>query len=352
VTAITATRLRAVGNRVERTILWLDEKPLVVVLAAAGATIGTVLLLCIYAGWGPVQHRVLTPHPWAWLLVCLAGELVAYGGYALTIRDMARVDSGSDPGLRTSAKVVVGGFGVFAATRGSGGFAVDYWAFRKEGASRRDAFARVLGLGFLEYAMLSIAALVASALMFFGLNGHAGYGTTLPSLLIVPIALVALWATSPSRVRRLSRPQRGAIRRRLANAVAGAAYVRRLLTSPREHGLGVLGNVFYWLGDIACLAAALRCVGNDRISISALVLAYSGGYVLTRRSLPAGGAGLVELALTFALVGMGLGFVPALCGVVLYRLFNFWLPIVPALFLIPSIRQLRLRLHAAERRPA
>ena len=343
--------LRAFRARAGRTLLRIDEKPLVVILAAAGTTIGTVVVLSIYAGWSPVQRRVLAPHAWAWLLLCLAGELVAYGGYTLTIRDMARVDSGPDPGLKTSAKVVVGGFGVFAATRGSGGFAVDYWAFRTEGASRREAVARVLGLGFLEYAMLSAAALVASFLMFFGLDGRAGYLTTLPSLVLIPIAILALWATAPSRVRRLSRPRTGAVRRRVANGVAGAAYVRHLLTSPREHGLGVLGNALYWLGDITCLWAALQCVGNDRISTSALVLAYSGGYVLTRRSLPAGGAGLVELALTLALVGMGLAFIPALCGVVVYRLFNFWLPIVPALFLIPSIRNLRLRLRAAEHPP-
>ncbi len=332
-------------------LLWLDEKPLVVVLAAGGATIGTVLILCSYTGWAPILRLAFAPHAWAWLIVCLLGEVAAYGGYALTIRDMARVDDGEELGLDVSAKVVVGGFGVFAATRGSGGFAVDYWAFRSSGSSRREAVARVLGLGFLEYAMLSLAALIASALLFLGLDGHAGMTTTLPSLVIVPVAALALWATSASRVRRLSRPRSGALRSKLANGVAGAAYVRGLLANPREHGLGVVGNVLYWTGDILCLWAALQCVGRDRISLSALVLAYSGGYVLTRRSLPAGGAGLVELALTFALVGMGLDFAPALGGVIIYRLFNFWLPIIPALFLMPAIRDLRLRLSAAERSP-
>jgi uncharacterized membrane protein YbhN (UPF0104 family) len=351
VTVRLAQRLRALRQGVRDAVLSLDEKPLVVVVAAAGATIGTVLVLCAYAGWGPVLHLVFARHAWAWLIVCLLGEVAAYAGYALTIRDMARVDDGGDMSLRVSAKVVVGGFGVFAATRGSGGFAVDYWAFRATGARRREAATRVLGLGFLEYAMLSIAALVASALLFFGLDGRAGYATTLPSLIIVPIAGAALWATSPTRVRRLSRPRSGAVRRRVANVVAGASYVRRLLASPREHGLGVVGNAIYWAGDIVCLCAALQCVGNDHIGLSALVLAYSGGYVLTRRSLPAGGAGFVELALTLALVGMGLDFVPALGGVIIYRLFNFWLPIVPALFLIPAIRDLRRRLRRAERAP-
>ena len=60
---------------------------------------------------------------------------------------------------------------------------------------------------------------------------------------------------------------------------------------------------------------------------------------------------MVELALTLALVGMGLSFVPALVGVIIYRLFNFWLPILPALVVMPAIRDLRLRLRTAERHP-
>ena len=121
-----------------------------------------------------------------------------------------------------------------------------------------------------------------------------------------------------------------------------------MLASPRQNGLGVVGNLAYWAGDIFCLWAALQIV-NSRLSVAALVLAYSGGYVLTRRALPAGGAGLVEVALTLALVGMGMHSVPALVGVIIYRLFNFWLPIVPALIILPALRDLRARFREADR---
>jgi hypothetical protein len=267
---------------------------------------------------------------------------------------MARVDRGPDMDLSVSTKTVVAGFGVFAATRGSGGFAVDYWAFRREGAGRRDAIGRVLALGFLEYATLGVVALVASAALYLRLDGHAGRSATLPSLVVVPCLALALWVTSPKRVGRLSRSPQGSgrVRRTLADWVVGARNVRRLIVSPREHGLGVLGMTVYWAGDIACLWAALQLVGGRQITISALILAYSGGYVLSRRSLPAGGAGVVEIALTLALVGMGERFTPALIGVVVYRLFNFWLPIIPALVLIPTIRELRTRFHHAEREAA
>ena len=80
----------------------------------------------------------------------------------------------------------------------------------------------------------------------------------------------------------------------------------------------------------------------------ALILGYATGYVLTRRSLPAGGAGIVEIALTFALHWVGLPFVPALVGVVTYRLFNFWLPMVPAVAVLPTIAELRAEYARAE----
>jgi uncharacterized membrane protein YbhN (UPF0104 family) len=206
-------------------------------------------------------------------------------------------------------------------------------------------------LGFLEYTVLGTAALVASALMYLRLDGYASDAVTLPSLAIVPCFVAALWVTSPKRRARLSRVKRssGWLKRGFANAVAGAGNVRSLILNPREHGLGLVGSSLYWAGDILCLWAALQLVGGKHITLAALVLAYSAGYVLTRRALPAGGAGVVEVALTFALVGMGVRFVPALIGVLVYRLFNFWLPIVPALILLPTIRELRARFQTAER---
>jgi uncharacterized membrane protein YbhN (UPF0104 family) len=340
-------RLIRLARSLRRGYLRIEDKPLVVVLAAAGATVGVALVLASHAGWPHVLRLVYARHSWAWILVGLVGELAAYAGYVLTVRAMARVDDGNEVPWRVSVAEVVAGFGVFAATRSSGGFAVDYWAFRESGADRREAVRRVLGLGFLEYAMLSIAALVASILLYFGWDGDASDGWTLPSLFVVPILAVAFWLTSPKRAERLSRPAPGRLRHWFADSVAGAASARHLVTSPDERGLGVLGNALYWTGDILCLWAALRLVDAE-LTVSQLVLAYSAGYVLTRRALPAGGAGFVEIALTFSLVGMGLRFAPALLGVVVYRLFNFWLPIVPALVLMPGIRDLRERFRRAD----
>jgi uncharacterized membrane protein YbhN (UPF0104 family) len=340
--------LSGIGSGLRRGYRRLEEKPWVVLAVAATATSVVAYYLAAEAGTRHLLHVMNERHAWSWLLVCLVGEVLAYGGYVLTIRDMSRVDDGEGLELRASLTAVVGGFGVFAATRTSGGFAVDYWAFREAGASKREAVRRVLALTFLEYVVLSVAALIASALLFFRLDGHASDAATLPALTVIPIFALAVFLTSPARVERLSTRKGGWFRRTFADSVAGAANVRNLLLSPREHGLGVLGNALYWAGDIACLWAALQFV-NVHLTISALVLAYSGGYVLTRRALPAGGAGFVEAALTFAIVAFDVHFAPALAGVMVYRLFNFWLPIVPALLMLPAIRDLRDRFEAARR---
>jgi uncharacterized membrane protein YbhN (UPF0104 family) len=332
---------------VRRWWMRLEDRPVVVVSAAAVVTVGAATVLALQAGWPRLSRVVFARHSWALLAVCLLGELAAYGGYVLTVRDMGRVDDGPELGLETSAKVVVAGFGVFAATRSSGGFAVDYWAFRQAGAGRHDAARRVLALGFLEYVVLSLSALGASALLFFRLDGHEPPTITLPALLVLPVLVIAWWLTTPTRARRLARRRHGRLRRLFADSVEGAAIVRRLVRQPRQHLLGVLGSVVYYAGDILCLWGALRLV-DTHIPIAALVLAYTGGYLLTRRALPAGGAGFVEIALTFALVGMGVGLAHALLGVVVYRVFNFWLPIIPALALMPAVRDLRRRFQRAE----
>ena len=56
------------------------------------------------------------------------------------------------------------------------------------------------------------------------------------------------------------------------------------------------------------------------------------------------------MALTFGIVAMGAQLVPTLVAVVIYRLFKFWLPIVPALALMPAVRELRERFRDVDRR--
>ena len=331
-----------------RTRAWLERRPLFVLVVPTVLALGAVALLAELAGAEPLHRALRHLHP-EWLLLWFGGQLLAYFGYVLAVRDTARVDGGPSLSFGRTVQGVVGGFGVFAATRTSGGFAVDYWVLRSAGEDRDGAVARVLALGALEYAVLAPAAL-CSAIALLVSGADVSMTLTLPWLLVIPGAMVAIWLSSPKRAPRYSKaPAHGRVRQAFAHFVAGLSILRSMFVAPpREHGLGVLGIAMYWAGDIACLWGALQFFGNPRLSVPALILGYATGYVLTRRSLPAGGAGVVEIALTFALHWMGFPFVRALLGVVVYRIFNLWLPILPALAVLPAVNDLRRELEEAE----
>jgi uncharacterized membrane protein YbhN (UPF0104 family) len=298
-----------------------------------------------YSALGRVVGR-LDP---AWFAICFASQLLAYLGYVLAVRDIARVDNGPSLSFSLTTRTVVAGFGVYAATHASGGFTVDYWALRRSGLAKDEAIARVLGLGALEYAVLAPAALVSAVVLLLGDGGdHVQDAMTLPWLLAIPGFAAALWVSSPRRAQRFRDPGNGGrLRTSVAHAVAGIVTLRSIATSPRRHGLGLIGVGLYWLGDIACLWAALQ-VFHVALSIPALIVAYATGYLLTRRSLPIGGAGIVEVLMTFALVWVGLDLAPALLAVIVYRIFNFWLAIVPATAVLPGMNELRRNYDQAE----
>jgi hypothetical protein len=332
-----------------RALSWIEQRPIVVLIVPALLALGAITGLADLAGSERLDRATRHIHP-IWLVLCLGGEVVSYAGYVLAVRATAKVDRGPKLSFGDSIQAVVGGFGVFAATRTSGGFAVDYWALRNAGEDRDGAVARVLALGALEYAVLAPAALCAAIALIVS-GEDVSLGLTLPWLAVIPGAGAAIWLSSPKRAGRFTRPgpDAGRIPVAFAHFVRGLCILRSMLVAPpREHGLGFLGTALYWAGDIACLWGALALFGNPPLSVPALIIGYATGYVLTRRSLPAGGAGVVEIALTFALYWVGLPFVRALLGVVVYRLFNLWLPIVPALAVMPPIDELRRDFDAAD----
>jgi hypothetical protein len=246
---------------------WLERRPLLVLVVPAALALGAVAGLADIAGGERLDRAARHLHP-AWLVLCLGGELLAYAGYVLMVRDTSKVDDGPSLSFGRSLETVIGGFGVFAATRTSGGFAVDYWALRSAGEDRDGAVARVLALGALEYAVLAPAALCSAIALLVSGSG-VPLTLTLPWLLVIPGALVAVWVTSPKRAARYSRAGGGGrIRQGFAHAVAGLSILRSMFVAPpREHGLGLLGTVAYWAGDIACLWGALQFFGNPRLSV-------------------------------------------------------------------------------------
>lgn len=300
-----------------------------------------------------------------WIPLCLAGLAVSYAGYVAAYHDFARARGGPTLGYWTVARIVTVGFGANALGSSTAGLALDYWAIRRGGASVHDAGRRVLAFNTMEWAVLGGLAALSGALALVGV-GDAPASIALPWLIAVPACTAgALWVSAPRRADRLQAPSRvaedgprdehgrarviGALRRAFADAVGGLVLIRHMVHHPHRYPGGVFGYVAYWGGHLLILDAALASFGEALDPVT-LLLTFTTGYAATALPLPAGGAGGVDVSLALVL---GLGGVPlavAVLAVFLYRVFTFWLPIVPALLMLPAVRRLARDLPEEGRR--
>jgi len=327
---------------------------LLVLLAAVAAALllvlGVGLLLARAAGFAEVREAIEKADS-TWFAACLAAQVVALSAYADVFRGAFRWRAGPDPGFRLSAHVMLASIGatrVFAAG-GVGAIAVTYWCFRRARFSAEEALVRVLGFNTLFYVAFAVGAWTAALLTATGLWGNASLAFAAPWLVLVPLFVAAaVFVTQPARVERLTRPDGSFVRRALAYAIAGTAWVREVLPDPAGRRM-LLATVLYWAGNVACLWAALRSVG-ETVPFPELLLAFAAGHAATILPLPLGGVGGVDAAMTYALTAVGVPLALALVAVGVYRLFAFWVPTIPALaalLLVPRAGNRLAELRAA-----
>ena len=303
---------------------------LLFVVTSSVIALATLFAIASIAGLERVAGRLEDVQP-IWFLVALGAEIVAYVGYVLSYREVSRVERGPNMPARDVLAAVTAGFGAFVA---QGGFAVDLHAFRQAGVSDREARVRVLGLGALEYALLAPATCIAAiALLVMGV-AKPPLALTLPWAIAVPLGFAgALWAVGH---RKRFRGKSG-WREQLSQGL-DSIYVLRCLFVRRRHLAGPIGTAVYWFGDIVCLWACLQAFTHGTPNVGLILIGYATGYALTRRTLPFGGAGAVEALLPLALSWTGISLAAAVAAVLAYRVFNLWLPLVPAALGMRSIR--------------
>lgn len=338
----------------------LERRPLVVTLGAVVLFAAAFSLLGRFAHFHDLVDAAEEANKW-WFPVCLLGEILAYVGYIMAYRDAARADGGPLLAFWTVVRVVVIGFGAFFVGSSVGGLAVDYWALREAGAGRHESTRRVLALNTLEWGVLAAAACVSGALLLAGAGVGAPAPMALGWLIVVPLCVAAaIWTTQPARVERLTRqpPRTDAhtiserlwrfIRVAFADAIGGVVLVRYIVFHAPRYPGAIFGFAVYWAGDLLTLYAALRAFGVHAHPL-ALILAYTTAYVANAIPLPAGGAGGVDAALVLTLTAIGVPLAPAILGVLVYRGFSFWLPVLPAVLFLPAVRTLQRDIEAADR---
>lgn len=302
----------------------------VLVLVGAALAFAAVIGIAWAAGFHAVWRELRHADP-IWLPVAFGMEVAAYFGYVVAYRELARAKGGPRLGLGRAGAIVAAGFGVFVIR---GGFVVDRHALEDAGLPPREARVRVLGLGVLEYAVLAPAAALAAVILLARGATHPSLGFTLPWAIAVPLGFVAAFAALGLRHRIRDE---GGWRAGLRHALDAVNMLRHLASQGAEHGGAFVGTTLYWVGDIGCLWASIRAF-HDSPDLAALVIGYATGYALTRRTLPLGGAGSVEALVSFALAWTGIPLAKAVLAVCVYRLFNLWLPLLPAAV---GLRQLK-----------
>jgi uncharacterized membrane protein YbhN (UPF0104 family) len=299
-------------------------------LVAAVLFLVALAVMSAVAGWAQVVGQ-LRPRLSFWFAVAFAAELAAFVAYVFAYRAVACIERGPRIGWREAASAVAVGFGAFLA---KGGAAVDSKVLRGDG-SKEDGDVRVLALDALEHAPLAPAACAAAIDLLVEGERKPGLDFSIPWATLVPLGAVAAFVGVRHRRRFLGKE---GWRGQLGEVLEGIRLLFRLAAGWRRHWLAFFGASAYWAGDVACLWASLKPFGATP-TLPAIVLAHAVGYVLTRRTLPLAGAGIVEVLMPLTLVAAGAPFVGAVLGVIAYRIFNLWLPLIPAFAALPAVRQ-------------
>lgn len=313
----------------------LREHPVLVTLFAYAVAAAAVV--AIAAAWGfDAFGQAWTHTRPGWLALAGGAELLAIPAYSIAYRGLGRVHGDPPLPLPIVMRLVIAGFGPFAA---GGGFSLDKRALATLRRDPDGVIVRVLALAALEWGLLAPAAWVSAVVLLARADHRAMPSLLWPWAVAVPVGFaIGLWLTAPERRDRLvARDTRWV--RRVAPALHGVGVLHELVRAPVRHATAWIGTTLYWALDIAALYGAARFIGVP-ISVAEAILAYATGYALTRRSLPLGGAGATETLMTFALHWVGWPVPAALAAVVVYRFFNFVVPTVPALIVRPRVKPL------------
>jgi uncharacterized membrane protein YbhN (UPF0104 family) len=322
-----------VTNAVRRYFHSDDKEPGTAVLSAlvsvgAVLSVSALVAITVHVGWPALWH-VFENADWIFALYIPVAVAVSYVGYTLAYREVANTED-CDLGFRETLRLVITGFGPLSPR---GGYSIDVRELTKRGMDRDTAEERVRVLGLLEYAVLAPATMLAAVYMQVkGLKAQSGL---VPSWIIgVPLGtIIAVWLLI--KYRQAGRPKTwwSPLRKNL-DAIDG---LLDLLKSWRRAPTAVIGMLLYWAGEIAALGLCIDVFGHRRGAIAVITVGYATGYALARRALPLAGAGVVEGLMPFALTWVGFPLAASILAVIAYRVFNLWLPMIPA---VVSLRHL------------
>ncbi|SDO47357.1 hypothetical protein SAMN04515671_1050 [Nakamurella panacisegetis] len=292
--------------------------------------------------------RVLGDANWVWIAAAIAFQAISVAGLARLQRRLLNVDGRHHPlgpilattyaGNAISQSLPIVGSAasaVFAYRRFlhiGAEKAVAAWALAVAGLYSTITFVTLSAVGALLTGSIAVAVAGLSTLLIgvFPVVALLS-GLHRPRVRALVIGLLA-FLLSPAR-RLLGRPSGDT----LAAATATIEQIAGLRLTRRDALMAGRFALLNWTADIACLVGALAAVGAP-IPWHGLVLAWAAGAGASSLGLTPGGLGVVEAALSLALVAAGLPLGLAVSGVLLYRFIKLWLVVAAGVVALLVIR--------------
>jgi uncharacterized protein (TIRG00374 family) len=195
------------------------------------------------------------------------------------------------------------------------------WALTLGGVISNVAFVLIISVGAIVSGnAIAVAAGCAGVVLTMVVAGVAVIALRRP---LVRDRLIRASAWTLGRVQRLIRRPAGDPAGIVAGMVAGLGGFR---LARREVTYVVVSAFRNWLFDLFCLVFSIKAAGVH-VPWWGIVLAWAAGAGGASLNLTPGGLGVVEAALTGALVALGVPGGPALTAVLVYRAITFWLAI-------------------------
>jgi uncharacterized membrane protein YbhN (UPF0104 family) len=228
-------------------------------------------------------------------------------------------------------------------TAGLGGAAVTVWALRARGVRTRELTERLLAFLVLLYSVYISALLAGGVTVAFGLihvTGGPGLGILGAAIASAVAATILILFAAPSplarameRFARRSRHVAPASRWAVTQLPIIRASLGRGWQEIRRPHPALLGALAYWAFDAGVLVVMLHAFGV-RLPLPAVVLAYFLGSRLNVVPLP----GSLSGGLVGCLIALGSPAGGAIAAVLSYRALAVWLPAVPGIVSLASLR--------------
>lgn len=308
------------------------ELTLLLVLAAflqLAAGVG----LAYVAGFSNVR-AVLGDFQPIWLAALVAALGVSFAGYYYAYQGIFTVAGGPTLRGRQMRTVVTAGFGGFLAR---GGGALDQYALQAAGAGQRQAKVRVSGLAGLEHGVMALGGTGAAVAVLVSGSGEPPMDFSIPWAVVpVPGFMVAFWLAERYRDRFRDRDGwQGS----MGNFLESIRLIRVMFAHPRHYGLPLAGMALFWAADAFAAWAGMAAFGF-RMNAASLFVGFATGMVVTRRTGPLGGAGVLALCLPLTIWYSGAPLAVAVAGLFTYRVLALWLPMPACLTLLPALREM------------